>query len=115
MTTATDHLIDSVAGWVNGWEYGLTRTYRKGGKTIRVHILHGSRRRAAPAHVRDSFAVAEVLTPADTWTTVADKPYGAWSVEIPPRADKANFDAYLVSLADELFERAVIILNLVEG
>ena len=80
--------------------YILTRIHHVNGLTIRIRIH------------RDSFqyqssAVAEVLTPALTWTRVAEHPPSQWHAATPNSV--GTLHAPLHGIAEQLLERALVI------
>ncbi len=84
--------------------YRLTLAYRSADNhTIRVRVKRN-------AYVHQSHAIAEVLTPAMTWTTLADQPPSLWWPDTPYRT-KATVDA-LRPVAEAVLQRALAILGL---
>lgn len=76
--------------------YSYTATFRLGRYTVRVRIRSATTR-------RESFAVAEVLTPLLTWTVLVD-------AEPAERTYTAFSDETVDAMADELLQRAAAIV-----
>lgn len=90
---------DSFGAYDQG--YRLARTYRLGGHTVRVRIRRDF-------YEMQSHAVVEVLTPALTWTPLADEPAATWHAGTPSAATSAT---PLAALAARLRARAAAILG----
>ncbi len=82
--------------------YDLSEIRRTGsGHRLRVRIRRD-------AYQRQSYALVEVLTPGLTWTNLAAEPASAWHPATPYRSTTPT---PLESLAERLFQRAVVILH----
>lgn len=93
-------LVDRSFGERSGG-YNLIEIRRTGsGHRLRVRI------RRDP-YERQSYALIEVLTPALTWTELADEPASAWH---PATPYSSTSPTPLENLAERLFKRAVVIL-----
>lgn len=84
----------------------VTRVWHCGDYTIRARVAHDS-------YEQQSYAFAEVLTPALTWTTVCTTPTGEFysepfAVNRKPRPTEDQ----LLTLADDLMRRACQILRI---
>ncbi|MFI9643533.1 hypothetical protein ACIG87_26360 [Micromonospora sp. NPDC051925] len=85
-----------------GGGYDLTEIRRTGsGHRLRVRIHRDP-------YPRQSHALVEVLTPAMTWTVLADESPSAWHSATPYRSTSPT---PLENLAERLFQRAVAILD----
>jgi hypothetical protein len=78
----------------------LTRIHRLDGHTLRVRVYRDS-------YAFQSTATVEVLTPALTWTVLADQPPEDWWRDTNHTASRASLSA----VADRLINRARTILN----
>ncbi|MEU6022605.1 hypothetical protein [Micromonospora sp. NPDC047134] len=94
-------LVDRSFG-VRGQSYDLSEIRRTGaGHLLRVRIHRDS-------YPQQSYARVEVLTPAMTWTDLADEPAAAWHSGTPSRSTTAT---PLENIAERLFQRAAAILH----
>ncbi|WKU03432.1 hypothetical protein [Micromonospora sp. HUAS LYJ1] len=85
-----------------GGGYDLTEIRRTGGgHRLRVRIHRDP-------YPRQSHALVEVLTPAMTWTVLADEPISAW---YPATPYHSTTPTPLEKLAERLFRRAAAILH----
>jgi hypothetical protein len=76
--------------------YELTRVHHVDGNTVRIRVYRDF-------YGFQSHAVAEVLTPDRTWTTLATPPWTQWHESTPLVAADATS---LTPVADSLLERA---------
>lgn len=84
----------------------VTRVWYCGDYTIRARVAHDS-------YEQQSYAFAEVLTPALTWTTVCTTPTGEFYVEPFARIPKPKpTEVELLELADALMRRACQVLRI---
>jgi hypothetical protein len=84
-----------------GQGYTLTRVHQENALRIRISIRRDF-------YLHQSSAVAEVLTPALTWTRIAEHPPSQWHSSTPHRA---GTPAPLTRIAEQLLERALAILR----
>ncbi|WP_194820930.1 hypothetical protein [Micromonospora sp. S-DT3-3-22] len=85
-----------------GAGYDLTEVRRTaGGHRLRVRIHRDP-------YPQQSHALVEVLTPAMTWTPLADEPTSTWHPATPSRSTTPT---PLENLTERLFQRAVAILH----
>ncbi|SCF42593.1 hypothetical protein GA0070216_11594 [Micromonospora matsumotoense] len=85
-----------------GGGYDLTEIRRtSGGHRLRARIHRDP-------YPPQSHALVEVLTPAMTWTALADEPPSAWHPATPYRSTSPT---PLENLAERLFQRAAAILD----
>ena len=97
--TAT--LVDRSFG-ERGQGYDLTEIRRTAaGHLVRVRIHRDS-------YLHQSYARVEVLTPAMTWTDLADEPAAAWH---PGTSYRSSTATPLENVAERLFQRAAAILH----
>lgn len=83
----------------------ITRTYRLGQYTVRVRVARDS-------YMTQSYAVAEVLTPALTWTNLCEQPPENFFEHAPTHGPKAAASQeLLLKLADDLARRGARILR----
>ncbi len=83
----------------------ITRIYHCGEHTVRVRI-------ARDFYQIQSHALAEVLTPALTWTVLCEQPAQQFFDRTPLHgANAAGTEAFLLQLADDLARRAARILS----
>ena len=88
-----------------GQGYHLTRIHHVGNHTLRVDIHRDS-------YARQSHAVAELLTPALTWTLLASEPPSGWHETSPsPYGTPPPTAGALYPLAERLLRRATTILR----
>ena len=84
-----------------GSRYSYSATFKLGSYTVRIRIRSATTR-------RESWAVAEVLTPLLTWTALVDAE--------PPECTSTGFDDKTIdTVADELLARAAAILPREQG
>ncbi|NUR31152.1 MAG: hypothetical protein HOV83_35795 [Catenulispora sp.] len=103
MSTVTE--IDTTIGRTTNNGPSVTRIWHCGDYTIRARVAHDS-------HRRQSYALAEVLTPARTWTEICETPPEDFHVESSSRARKPQpTEVELLTLADQLMRRACQILR----
>lgn len=103
MTAITE--IDTAIGRTTNDGPRITRVYRCGRHTVRVRI-------ARDFYLAQSHALAEVLTPALTWSVLCEQPPQHFFDQTPihgPRA--ADTEALLLELAEDLARRAARILH----
>jgi hypothetical protein len=81
--------------------YELTRAYHVDGHVLRVRVYRDF-------YARQSYAVAEILTPQHTWTVVATAPGTQWHHTTPSITPDAS---PLTPVADDLLRRASRILT----
>lgn len=85
--------------------YRLTQTQQLDGHTVRVRVHRDF-------YQDQSWAVADVLTPALTWTEIATAPANDWHPSTPPvRTAATDGLACLRPVADHLTERAHRLLH----
>jgi hypothetical protein len=97
--------IDTTIGRTGNGGPRITRTYHCGPFTVRARVARDS-------HLDQSYAVAEVLTPALAWTTLCEQPPEHFHDRtFPGRAWEAALQEFLLNLAEELAGRACRILR----
>ena len=104
--TATTAIDTTVGTTTNGGDR-ITRIYHCGELTVRVRVAHDLYR-------IQSFALAEVLTPAREWTKICETPPEDFHYAGPDAATnvtKPPATADLLALADQLARRAARILR----
>lgn len=103
MTAITE--IDTTMGRTTNDGPSITRIYHCGQRTVRVRF-------ARDFYVTQSYALAEVLTPQLTWTTLCEQPRQHFFDQITLHGpEAADGEAFLLALADELAQRAARILR----
>ena len=103
MTTMTE--VETTIGRTTNDGPRITRVYHCGEHTVRVRV-------ARDFYLIQSHAVAEVLTPALTWTPLCEQPPERFFDRAPAHGlTAATTEAFLVALADELARRAARILR----
>lgn len=104
--TATS-AIDTTIGTTTNNGVRVTRIYHCGELTVRVRVAHDLYR-------IQSFALAEVLTPARDWTKICETPPEEFHYAGRDGANKVNAEPTsrdLLALADQLARRAARILR----
>lgn len=102
MTIITE--IETTVGHTTNNGPRITRTYQVGEYTVRVRIARDS-------YITQSYAVAEVLTPALTWTNLCEQPPERFFEHAPMYGPKAAAsEGFLLKLADDLARRTARIL-----
>lgn len=110
MSTAIELLETSIGTTANNGPR-ITRIWHVGEHTIRARV-------ALDSYRPQSFALAEVLTPALEWTKLCETPSEEFHWQPHDKRPGANkvthrlTEAELLELADDLMRRAVIILRL---
>jgi hypothetical protein len=84
--------------------YALTVAYRYRGHVIRIEVTRD-------AYRHQSRAIAQVLTPASTWTTLASHPSALWWPDTPAPAAGTATAASLFPVAETLLGRALALLD----
>lgn len=103
--TASITPIETTIGRTTNDGPSVTRIYHVGQHTVRVRI-------ARDFYLAQSHALAEVLTPALTWTVLCEQPPQDFFDQTALHGPKAaNTKALLLELADELANRAARILR----
>lgn len=103
MTAITE--IDTTIGRTTNDGPRLTRVYHVGQHTVRVRI-------ARDFYLAQSYALAEVLTPALAWTVLCEQPPERFFDRAPIHGPKAgDTEAILLELAEDLARRAARILH----
>ena len=97
--------IDTTIGRTTNDGPSITRIYHVGQHTVRVRI-------ARDFYLTQSHALAEVFTPALTWTVLCEQPPEYFFDQTALHGPKAaSTQALLLNLADELANRAAQILR----
>ncbi|GAA2039236.1 hypothetical protein GCM10009839_46390 [Catenulispora yoronensis] len=105
MSTVTE-LETSIGTTANGGPR-ITRIWHCGEHTVRARVAHDSNR-------EQSYALAEVLTPAYEWTKLCETPPEDFHYGHGYRRNKVAktpSETELLALADDLMSRAAIILR----
>ncbi|WP_412538691.1 hypothetical protein R8Z50_22900 [Longispora sp. K20-0274] len=84
--------------------YKLTRVDKLDEHTVRIRVYRDFYR-------IQSYAVAEVLTPAKTWTNVASSEPSHWHDTVPSHHSATLSDVVLDDIAEQLLRRAATILG----
>jgi hypothetical protein len=97
--------IDTTIGRTTNDGPSITRIYHVGQHTVRIRV-------ARDFYLTQSHALAEVLTPALTWTALCEQPPQGFFDKTALNGPKAaTTEALLLNLADELANRAARILR----
>jgi hypothetical protein len=105
MSSVTE--IETTIGRTTNGGPRINRIYHCGEHTVRVRVAHDSFR-------IQSYALAEVLTPALEWTKVCEQPPEEFHYESFGRSNKVRREPtedQLLALADDLMRRACRILR----